>query len=347
VNRIVGAIFVAMSISIEKGVSLKHMNTFGLEVAADQFCRFRSVDMLRAGLEKAHGLPKLILGGGSNILFTSDFQGMVLKNEIGEIQVVQEDEDFALVEAGAGVVWHDLVRFAVEKGWGGIENMSLIPGSCGAAPMQNIGAYGVEVKDCFQSLKAYHIASSEIHEFDGKACEFAYRESVFKRKLKGQYVILSVCLRLNKKPSLNTSYGAIELELETMGLNASVKTISDAVIRIRRSKLPDPAVIGNAGSFFKNPVVEDSLFQKLIGLHPSMPNYPAESGKKLAAGWLIEQCGWKGKDLGGYGVHDKQALVLVNRGQGSGEKLYALSEEIILSVKEKFKVEIEREVNII
>jgi len=323
------------------------MNTFGLEVSADQFCRFRSVDMLREGLERAQGLPKLILGGGSNILFTSDFHGMVLRNEMGGMELIEERDGQVIIEAGSGVVWHDLVIYAVDQGLGGIENMSLIPGSCGAAPMQNIGAYGVEIKDCFHSLKAYHIATGEIHEFKADDCGFGYRESVFKRKLKGQYVILSISLKLSKNPNLNTSYGAIEKELEAMGLDANVKNISDAVIRIRRSKLPDPAIIGNAGSFFKNPVINEELFQTLIQAHPHMPHYPALEGHKLAAGWLIEQCGWKGKDLGGYGVHDKQALVLVNRGQGTGEKLYELSEEIIKSVNERFQVELEREVNII
>ena len=323
------------------------MNTFGLEVAADQFCRFRSVDMLREALERAQGLPKLILGGGSNILFTSDFHGMVMKNEMGGIHIIHEDDDSVQVEAGSGVVWHDLVLYSVDHGWGGIENMSLIPGSCGAAPMQNIGAYGAEVKDSFRSLKAYHIATGEVHEFNGPDCDFGYRESVFKRKFKGQYVILSITLNLKKNPVLNTSYGAIEQELQSMGRAADVKSISDAVIRIRQSKLPDPMVIGNAGSFFKNPVVNEAVFSELIAAYPDAPNYTAPDGKKLAAGWLIEQCGWKGKDLGGYGVHDKQALVLVNRGQGTGEKLFDLSSDIIESVKEKFGVELEREVNII
>ncbi len=336
-----------MSINIDRHYPLQALNTFGLDVHAERFCRFHDVESLKEALEASQGLPRLILGGGSNVLFTSDFQGTVLKNEVKGITQIYQDGSCVRLEVGAGEVWHDLVLHTVKHGWGGLENMSLIPGSCGAAPMQNIGAYGVEMKDTFLKLKAYHIQSGEVHEFTKEQCEFGYRESVFKRKLKGQYVILSITVQVSKDPVLNTSYGAIEQELEAMDKEPTVQTVSEAVIRIRQSKLPDPAVIGNAGSFFKNPVIDATLFDKIIQAHPDMPHYPAPEGHKLAAGWLIEQCGWKGKDLGGYGVHDRQALVLVNRGQATGKAIYALSEEIIRSVKGQFGVDLEREVNIV
>ncbi|HKR07058.1 MAG TPA: UDP-N-acetylmuramate dehydrogenase, partial [Bacteroidia bacterium] len=286
---------------------------------------------------------------GSNVLFTKDFAGLVIKNYIRGINVIEENENTILVKSGAGEVWHDLVLWGLEKNAGGIENLSLIPGCVGAGPIQNIGAYGVEIKNVFEGLEAVHIYSGETRKFNFDDCRFGYRDSVFKNELKDQFVITSVTLRLNKHPVFNTSYGAIEAELERMGIKKlSVKSISDAVIRIRRSKLPDPAVIGNAGSFFKNPEVTKEKYLQLKSSAEKIAAYDLPNGNvKLAAGWLIEQCGWKGKVVGNTGSHKDQALVLVNYGNASGKEIFGLATEIQRSVKEKFGVEIEKEVNVI
>jgi UDP-N-acetylmuramate dehydrogenase len=335
---------------IQENTDLFPVNTFGIHANARYFARFKSVNDLKQLLNKRPDTaPILILGGGSNILLTKDFNGLVLKNELTGIEVISENENEVLVKAGAGEIWHDFVIHCIEKGFAGLENLSLIPGSVGASPMQNIGAYGVEIKDVFHSLEAYHIESGEIHTFDKESCEFGYRESVFKRKLKDQYIILNVTYELKKKPNLNTSYGAIESELKNMGItNPTIRDISNAVIAIRSSKLPDPKKIGNAGSFFKNPVVEQSVVDVILKNKPDAPNYAAEPGKrKLAAGWLIEQAGWKGKTFVNFGVHKLQALVLVNYGGATGEQLFQLSSDIIKDVEEKFGVTLEREVNIL
>jgi UDP-N-acetylmuramate dehydrogenase len=259
-----------------------------------------------------------------------------------------EDADYVYVKAGAGENWHGLVTHCIEKGYGGLENLSLIPGCVGASPMQNIGAYGVEIKDVFAGLQAYHIYDKTTVEFLLDDCAFGYRESVFKGKYKGKFVITSVTYRLRKQPVFNTSYGAIEQELQKMGVQQlSVKAISQAVINIRTSKLPDPAVIGNAGSFFKNPQVPQHQFDELKHAYPAVPGYPVEGGVKVAAGWLIEQCGWKGYRQGDAGVHAKQALVLVNYGNAAGQEIYELSGSIIESVQTRFGILLEREVNII
>lgn len=334
---------------ISKNISLKPFNTFGIDVSATEFGIFAGVDELKALLQQRdQSLPLLILGGGSNILFTKPVDATVLKNEIVGIETVAETDGHVDLQVGSGVVWHHLVRYTIEQEWGGIENLSLIPGSVGASPMQNIGAYGVEIKDVFVELEALHIATGEIHRFDRKACQFGYRESVFKRALKNQYIIVSVTYRLQKHPVFNTAYGAIKSELDAMQVNKlSVGAISQAVINIRTSKLPDPAILGNAGSFFKNPVVSKECFTELHLRFEALPNYPQEDGSvKLAAGWLIEQAGWKGKRLGNCGVHEKQALVLVNYGEASGREIYELSSAVIASVKDTFGVELEREVNI-
>jgi UDP-N-acetylmuramate dehydrogenase len=290
----------------------------------------------------------LILGGGSNILFTKDVQGWVLKNEIKGIRVVQEDEETVWVEAGAGEPWHGLVLHCIEQGWGGLENLSLIPGNTGASPMQNIGAYGVEIKDVFDSLEAWHLQDRAWVRFTGTDCRFGYRESVFKRALKDQFIIASVTYRLRKKPVLHLEYGAIREELERAGVQEpTIKDVSDAVIRIRSSKLPDPARIGNAGRFFKNPEVGSDQFEALRLQWPGIVGYPLPGGHvKLAAGWLIEKAGWKGFRSGDAGCHDKQALVLVNYGHASGSAIYDLSENILQDVHTKFGVTLEREVNI-
>jgi UDP-N-acetylmuramate dehydrogenase len=330
---------------IQQNKSLKQYNTFGINATAKEYAEFESIeDLKQIDLKKNH----LILGGGSNILFTRDVNGLVLKNNIRGIDMLDETEDHVIVKAGAGENWHQLVLSAVDRGFGGMENLSLIPGNTGASPMQNIGAYGVEIKDIFDSLEAFSIADKTTVTFKNEDCHFGYRESIFKNKYKGQFIICSVSFRLNKKPSINTSYGAVSQELEKMGvINPSIKDVSNAVIKIRSSKLPDPKNIGNAGSFFKNPVVEKDLADSLKSTYPDMPYFITGDRVKLAAGWLIEQCGWKGYRRGDAGCYDKQALVLVNYGSATGNEIYDLSEEILQSVKEKFKVTLEREVNIL
>jgi UDP-N-acetylmuramate dehydrogenase len=334
---------------VQENFSLKGYNTFGIDASAHRFAVFHSADELAQLLQLTGGMPFLVLGGGSNMLLTKDIQGWVLKNGIAGIEKIKEDDAFVYVKAGAGENWHRFVQYCIEHNWAGLENLSLIPGCVGASPMQNIGAYGVEIKDVFYELHAFHVKDHAIHTFRNEDCGFGYRESVFKRKFKGQYVILDVTFRLRKTPVFNTSYGAIEEELSTMGVQElSIRAIADAVIRIRSSKLPDPAVIGNAGSFFKNPSVPVTQYEALKNEYPAIVGYPNADGTvKLAAGWMIEQCGWKGFRKGDAGVHAKQALVLVNYGNAKGEEVYALSSEVVESVKAKFGVVLEREVNII
>lgn len=334
--------------TIQENISLKHLNTFGIAANARYFAAFDSAQQLAVLLESATATP-FILGGGSNILLTKDIDGLVLKNEIRGIHTVKEDEQYVYVHAGAGENWHGFVLYCIAHNLAGVENLSLIPGSVGASPMQNIGAYGVEIKDVFYSLQAYHLQEKKMHEFSLNDCEFGYRESVFKRKYKGQFVITGVTYRLSRQPHFNTSYGAIMQELEKMGVQSlSIKAVSDAVINIRSSKLPDPAVTGNAGSFFKNPEVDKNHFEQLKNEFPQAVGYELDNGRvKLAAGWLIEQCGWKGYRKGDAGCHTKQALVLVNYGHATGKEIYDLSTEILQSVQEKFKVQLEREVNIV
>ena len=344
---------------IQTNSSLKRYNTFGIDVIAKYFALFNSIEEIKkltACKElPVENYPLLILGGGSNMLFTKNFDGLVLKNEIKGIEIVSEDEDNVYIKVGAGENWHQLVLYCIHNNFAGVENLSLIPGNVGASPMQNIGAYGVEIKDVFHSLEAFHLQEKTTTTFNLNECAFGYRESVFKKKHKNKFVITYVTFKLHKKPVFNTSYGAIEQELEKMGVQElSIKAISDAVINIRSSKLPNPAEIGNAGSFFKNPEISSSQFEALKLLYPAMVGYSLANGNvKLAAGWLIEQCGpqngvsWKGYRSGDAGCHAKQALVLVNYGYANGNELYKLSEGIIASVNEKFAVLLEREVNII
>ncbi len=332
-------------------VSLKQLNTFGIEAFAKFYAEINSIsDLLELIKNKTFiNSEKLILGGGSNMLFTKNFDGFVVKNNLKGIKVVKEDEDFVEVQSSAGEVWHDFVRWCIEKNYGGLENLSLIPGCVGASPMQNIGAYGVEIKDVFSELEAYDIVSGKKQIFNKAQCKFGYRESVFKREQRDKFIITSVTFRLSKKPKVNTSYGAISSELEAMGVKApGIKEVSQAVINIRSSKLPDPKLVGNAGSFFKNPEIEKSIFQGLKIRFPSMVAYEMENGKyKLAAGWLIENAGLKGYVSGNAAVHDKQALVLVNKGNASGSEVYSLSEHVLQTVFNKFGITLEREVNII
>ncbi len=333
---------------VQENIPLRSLNTFGIEANARYFARFSDRDQLAGLLESFSGSP-IILGGGSNMLFTRNIDGLVLKNDVMGIRELKEDNEHVFVQAGAGENWHRFVQYCIGKQWGGIENLSLIPGNVGASPMQNIGAYGVELKDVFHDLDAWHIAEKKMVRFSNNDCRFGYRDSIFKHRYSGQFVIMQVTFRLRKKPVFNTSYGAIEQELEKMGVTRlSIKAISDAVIRIRSSKLPDPAVIGNAGSFFKNPGIPKSQFLSLKEKFPGLIGYDLpEGGVKLAAGWLIEQCGWKGYRKGDAGCHEKQALVLVNHGHATGKEIFDLSEEIAQSVLEKFKVRLEREVNVI
>jgi len=333
----------------KKDFDLKAHNTFGISVEALFYSAFTNLDELRNLLANTPTNEVMILGGGSNVLFTSDFNGTILRNEITGIEIVKETAEHCYMKVGAGVVWHNFVLDSISRNLGGIENLSLIPGSVGASPMQNIGAYGVEIKDVFHELEAFHIQSGEVHTFDNESCQFGYRESVFKRALKNQYIILNVTFRLSKNPSINTSYGAINDELRAMGVvNPTIKDVSNAVINIRQSKLPDPAEIGNAGSFFKNPVVGNSYVKELQKKYPNMPTYSVdENHSKIPAGWLIEQDGWKGKRFENYGVHAKQALVLVNYGGAQGNDILKLSAQIIASIKANFGIELEREVNIV
>ncbi|RDC63673.1 UDP-N-acetylmuramate dehydrogenase [Adhaeribacter pallidiroseus] len=336
---------------LQRDISLRAYNTFGMDVKARFFATFSNVgelqDLLR--LPELQNLPHLILGGGSNILFTQDFEGVVLKNNILGIETTELDADYYLVKASSGVAWHDLVVYTLEQELGGLENLSLIPGTVGAAPLQNIGAYGVELKDVFESLEAVHLASGELQTFNAEQCKFGYRESIFKHELKGQYIVVSVTLRLRKKPVFNTSYGAITQTLVSMQVvEINARAISEAVCQIRRSKLPDPTQIGNAGSFFKNPEISITQFQALQQDYPTIPSYPTATGQvKVPAGWLIEQAGWKGRRFEAYGVHKDQALVLVNYGGAQGNQVKDLAHQIIASVQEKFGIQLQPEVNII
>lgn len=336
---------------IQENSSLKQFNTFGINASARYLSSFTNTEELQELLQFASKskLKTLLLGGGSNVLFTSDFNGLVLRNAIRGIEEVHEDDEFVYVKAGAGENWHSFVQYSISRNWAGLENLSLIPGNVGASPMQNIGAYGVEVEDLFWSLDALHLQEGNIKIFTNADCKFGYRESVFKNRYKDQFAILSVTYRLRKKPVFHTSYGAITDELAKMNVQElSIRAISDAVIRIRSSKLPDPNEIGNAGSFFKNPTVGKEVFDTLKIKFPQIVGYPNPDGTvKLAAGWLIEQCGWKGYREGDAGCHAKQALVLVNYGNASGKQVFDLSTKILDSVREKFEVVLEREVNIL
>ena len=333
---------------IEDQVDLTPFNTFGLSAIAERLVRIRTQEDLLAYFQDFK-TPSLVLGGGSNLLLTKDISGDVLRLEIPGIDIIDDSEDSVLLEVGAGVVWHEFVLHCIAQGWGGVENLSLIPGSVGAAPMQNIGAYGVDLSSVFDSLTAYLIADEVFEDFNNEACRFGYRESIFKKELRDKAVISSVRFRLQKHPTLNTSYGAIEAQLDSMGIaDLSIKAISDAVIAIRSSKLPDPEEIGNSGSFFKNPVIDQLEFERLQREFPGIVGYPAGSRLvKVAAGWLIEKAGYKGKSFGNYGVHANQALVLVNHGGAKGSDVFNLSEEIIHTIDELFEIRLEREVNVI
>jgi UDP-N-acetylmuramate dehydrogenase len=339
-------------IKIRERVNLKPYNTFGINATARWFVDITNVDEARDAFAfaKRDSLDILILGGGSNVLFTKDFNGVVIHNSLKGIEVVDRTQHHVTVEVASGEVWHDLVMYAIANDLGGIENLSLIPGTVGAAPMQNIGAYGVEVKEVIVKVDAINRSTGELRSFSRDECMFGYRESVFKHVLKEKFFISSVTLTLtNNNHHLNVSYGAIGDTLKQMNvLQPTIRDVSDAVIAIRSSKLPDPKVIGNAGSFFKNPVIDAAKYKELKNRFPSMPGYSSDNQQvKVPAGWLIEQCSMKGFRDGDVGVHQHQALVLVNYDSGSGDEILSLSKKIQHIVKETFDIELNAEVNII
>ncbi|MCG2793942.1 MAG: UDP-N-acetylmuramate dehydrogenase [Weeksellaceae bacterium] len=336
---------------IQENVSLKPFNTFGVDVSARYFAEVSSVEELTEILNLSNDKkPVLFLGGGSNILFTKDFEGRVLKLNLRGIREEIIDENEILITAKAGENWHQFVTYCLEKNYGGLENLSLIPGNVGTSPMQNIGAYGTEIKDVFESCKVLNLETLKTEIFDLERCRFGYRDSIFKQAAKGKYVILEVTFRLTRKNhNINVEYGAIKTELENMGIsNPTIQEVSKAVINIRQSKLPDPKVVGNAGSFFKNPTIPLVQFEDLKQKFETIPGYPNGDFVKVAAGWLIEQTGWKGKQIGNVASHKLQALVIINAtGNATGKEIFDFSAIIIDSVKEKFGIELEREVNII
>lgn len=334
---------------IYKNFSLTKFNTFGLGYKADSLIPLRTekdaIDLFTNN--KSLIMPFLILGGGSNILFTNDFNGTIIYPEIEGYQIEEQREGSVLVSAGAGNNWDDFVEWTVDKGFGGLENLSLIPGKVGATPIQNIGAYGVEVKDTIVSVKTISTTDGSVKIFNNKECEFGYRDSIFKNSKKGKFLVTRVYFELTKDTRLNLHYGSLKEEVSKLG-KETIMNVRQAVINIRRSKLPDPEIIGNAGSFFKNPVIQFSIATRLKEAYPEMPLYNDKEGyMKLASGWLIDKCGWKGKKRGNTGVHDKQALVLLNYGKATGKEIYDLSEEIKKSVIEKFGISLEREVEIV
>ena len=335
--------------TLQHNISLKPYNTFGIEAAAENLANVFSIDDIFELLDNKLVIrDKLfVLGGGSNILLTKNVAGTVLKNAIPGITFISEDSELIYIRSGAGVNWHSFVLYCLENNFAGLENLALIPGNVGASPMQNIGAYGVELKDIFHSLQAVHIEDKRLVTFDKEQCQFGYRNSVFKGKLKNQFIITSVTFALLKNPVFNTSYAALQEELDKMNTDLSIQSIAAAVMNIRKSKLPDPAFIGNAGSFFKNPTIDENQFKILQNNFPGLSAHRSDLGYKIAAGWLIEQCGWKGFRKADAGCYAKQALVLVNYGQASGQEIYGLSTDIINSVMDKFNIQLEREVNII
>lgn len=333
---------------IKRNISLKNYNTFGIDVNAKRFIEVTSVYKLQQLVKTEKDI--FVLGGGSNMLLTSDIDKLVVYLNIKGISIDKEDENKAFVTVNAGENWHEFVLWAISQGYGGIENLSLIPGNVGTCPIQNIGAYGMEVKDVITKVEAVEIATGKLVSFSNPDCEFGYRNSVFKNEAKGKYIITSVSFELTKKNhQLNTSYGAIEAELTSKSIkNPTIKNVSDAVIAIRKSKLPDPKEIGNSGSFFKNPVISKNDFEELQKNHPNVPHYIVSGTEvKVPAGWLIEQSGFKGKRFGNYGVHEKQALVLVNYGDASGKEIFELAQKIQTAIKENFNILLDIEVNVI
>jgi len=335
---------------IQSNFSLKNYNTFGIEAKAKQFVAVHSVDELKTILEENKNEKKFILGGGSNMLLTKDIDALVIHIDLKGKKIIKEDDDFVWVESQAGEIWHDFVLWTIDNNFGGLENMSLIPGNVGTTPVQNIGAYGTEIKDTFVSCDALNIESLEIKTFTNAECNFGYRESIFKNEAKDQYIITSVVYKLTKRNhKINTSYGDITAELAKNNITTpTLKDVSNAVIAIRQSKLPDPKELGNSGSFFKNPILLKSDFEKIHQKFPEMKFYEvSETEVKVPAGWLIEQADFKGKRFGDAGVHKNQALVLVNYGNATGQEILAVSRDVQKTVFEKFGIHIEAEVNVI
>ena len=334
--------------NIQQNISLKNYNTFGINVTAKRFVVIDSLEQLKELLAREKDL--FLLSGGSNMLLTRDIEQLVVHINIKGISIDTEDENHVYLTVSAGEDWHEFVLWCIDNDYGGLENLSLIPGNVGTSPIQNIGAYGVEVKDVITKVQGIVIESAEQVEFSNKACDFSYRNSIFKRQLKRKVILTSVSFRLTKNDhSLNTSYGAIENELSSQGISSpTIRDISKAVIKIRESKLPDPRKIGNSGSFFKNPVIGNEQFKKLKDSYTNLPFYSvSEEEVKIPAGWLIEQAGFKGKRFGNYGIHKKQALVLVNYGNASGKDIYELAQKIQHAIFQQFEISLEIEVNVI
>ena len=332
---------------IEENVSLKKYNTFGIDIQTKKFYALSSSDRLKKVLIENQGIPLRILGGGSNLLFTKNFEGLTLQIATKGIEIINKTRAKVLVEVQAGENWHEFVLWSLSNNFGGIENLALIPGSVGAAPIQNIGAYGVELKSVFHSCKAFEITTRKIHTFSNDECEFGYRDSIFKKKLKGKFIILSACFSLQKFPhNIDISYGALNTQLEDK--LATIQNIAEAVIAIRLSKLPNPKKIGNSGSFFKNPIITLNDLKELQKTFPKLPHYPSKEGSvKIPAGWIIESLGFKGIREGDAGVHEKQALVLVNYGTASGIEILVLAKKIQKAALDKFGISLETEVNIL
>ncbi|MFT3753445.1 MAG: UDP-N-acetylmuramate dehydrogenase [Paludibacter sp.] len=329
--------------------SLLAYNTFGVDAKADYLIEYQSVEELQSVLqfEIVKSNPVFHIGGGSNLLFMKDFKGVILHSSIKFITKTSEDAGSVCLEVGAGVVWDDFVAYCVEMGLGGVENLSLIPGDVGASAVQNIGAYGVEVQDVIVEVKTVNVETAEVRIFSNEACRYGYRESIFKNEYRGQYIVTSVTFRLEKEPNFKLGYQHLEAEVLKNG-EVNLQNVRNTIIAIRESKLPDPKILGNAGSFFMNPVIAREQFLALQAVYPQMPHYfVSETEEKVPAGWLIDQCGWKGKQIGNAAVHDKQALVLVNKGGATGAEIVHLAEQIRASVKEKFGIDLRPEVNYI
>jgi UDP-N-acetylmuramate dehydrogenase len=335
---------------VQENKSLHELNTFSIEGQAQYYIKIDSEETLQEIIESSawKDIPKFILGGGSNILLIHDIEGLVIHNQIKGVVKVDENDDYIWLQVGGGEVWHEFVLHCVAQQYGGVENLSLIPGTVGAAPIQNIGAYGVEAKDVIESVTFKFLETGEKVILTKNECGFGYRDSIFKHTLKGKVVITHVLFKLDKKPVYRTDYGDIQKMLNEMNVPVSIQSISDAVIKIRQSKLPDPKVIGNAGSFFKNPEIAENVYESLKMRYPDLKGYPTDSGLvKVAAGWLIEQAGWKGYREGDVGVHDRQALVLVNHANGTGIAIETLARKIQQSVVDKFGITLSAEVNFI
>lgn len=336
---------------IKENISLKPYNTFGVEAIADYYAEASNHEQVKEILQwaKENEQKILLLSGGSNMLIVNDWKGLAFKVKLKGIEIIESTDEEAIVKVNSAEIWHDFVQWCIQNDLGGLENLSLIPGRAGTAPIQNIGAYGVEIKDRMTELTALHIKTGEMRTFTNEECQFGYRDSIFKNELKGQYLILDVSFKLTKKNhQLHLDYGAIRCELEAMGIEEpTLQDVGQAVINIRESKLPDPKKIGNSGSFFKNPIISNEQYETLKEKYPNIAAYPSTDGVKVAAGWLIENAGWKGKRFGDAGVHKDQALVLVNYGNATGQEIYDLSQNILDDILEKYGIQLEREVNVI